>query len=86
MLFHTITPEYDRLPLKRLHSAFGTNRFLFVTDLKLEAVLLSVISRIKNIHSNRQEPNCFVLIHQFCFTEKNTLIKRQHIQPLKCFN
>ena len=61
MLFHTITPEYDRLPLKRLHFAFGTNRFLFVTDLKLEAVLLSVISRIKTFHSNRQEPNCFVL-------------------------
>ena len=39
MLFHTITPEYDRLPLKRLHFACGTNMFLFVTDLKLEALL-----------------------------------------------
>ena len=60
ILFHTITPENDRLPLKRLHFAYGTNRFLFVTDPKLEAVLLSLISRIIKISFNRQEPNCFV--------------------------
>ena len=45
MLFQTITPEYDKLPLKRLHFACGTNRFLLATDLKLDAVLLHHASK-----------------------------------------
>ena len=49
LIAQTITSEYDKLPLKRLHFACGTKRFLLATDLKLEAVLLIVISRIKNV-------------------------------------
>ena len=42
-LFQTTTPEYEKLPLFKLHFASGNKYVLCATDLKLDAVLSRLI-------------------------------------------